>query len=71
MEENLINNNEPAPVVEKVSLKEVKQEKDIAKAEDDEIVNNLINSALALNEQEIQMAIAFLDKKIEILKKIK
>lgn len=71
MEENLINNEKPAPAVEKVSMKTVKQEKALASAENDEIINNLINSALAMNEEELQKAIAFVQKKIDILKKIK
>ena len=71
MEENLINNEKPAPVVEKVSMKTVRQEKALAGAENDEIINNLINSALAMNEEELQKAIAFVQKKIDILKKIK
>lgn len=71
MEENLINNNEPTPVVEKVSIKTVRQEKASVEAENNEVINNLVNSALSMNEEEIQKAIAFVQKKIDILKKIK
>lgn len=71
MEENLINKNEPTPVVEKVSIKTVRQEKASVEAENNEVINNLVNSALSMNEEEIQKAIAFVQKKIDILKKIK
>ena len=70
MENNNLN-NETAPVVEKVSLKTVKQEKAQASIEENEVLNKLVNSALAMTDEERLKAIAFLDKKLQILKKLK
>ena len=70
METNNLN-NETAPVVEKVSLKQVKQEKAQASIEENEILNKLVNSALAMTNEERLKAIAFLDRKLQILKKLK
>ena len=70
MENNNLN-NETAPVVEKVSLKQVKQEKAQASIEENEVLNKLVNSALAMTDEERLKAIAFLDKKLQILKKLK
>jgi hypothetical protein len=70
METNNLN-NETAPVVEKVSLKTVKQEKAQASIEENEILSKLVSSALAMTDEERLKAIAFLDKKLQILKKLK
>ena len=71
MEENLINNNEPAPVVEKVTLKNVREEKVQSTLEDDAFLNKLVELAIEMSDEERLMAIEFLKRKIEILKKIK
>ncbi|MBQ7917873.1 MAG: hypothetical protein IJ310_03545 [Clostridia bacterium] len=73
MENEIINEEEqqPAPVIEKVSIKDLDQERLNLDLEDDNLVNNLIKSMLALNEEELKKAIEYLDKKIEILKNIK
>lgn len=70
METNNLN-NETAPVVEKVSLKQVKQEKAQASIEENEVLSKLVNSALAMTDEERLKAIAFLDRKLQILKKLK
>lgn len=73
VENEIINEEEqqPAPVIEKVSIKDLDQERLNLDLEDDNLVNNLIKSMLALNEEELRKAIDYLDKKIEILKNIK
>lgn len=73
VENEIINEEEqqPAPVIEKVSLEDLDQERLNLDLEDDNLVNNLIKSMLALNEEELKKAIDYLDKKIEILKNIK
>jgi len=73
VENEIINEEEqqPAPVIEKVSIKDLDQERLNLDLEDDNRVNNLIKSMLALNEEELKKAIEYLDKKIEILKNIK
>lgn len=72
VENEIINEEEqqPAPVIEKVSIKDLDQERLNLDLEDDNLVNNLIKSMLALNEEELKKAIEYLDKKIEILKNI-
>ena len=73
VDNEIINEEEqqPAPVIEKVSIKDLDQERLNLELEDDNLVNNLIKSMLALNEEELKKAIEYLDKKIEILKNIK
>ena len=73
VENEIINEEEqqPAPVIEKVSLEDLGQERLNLDLEDDNLVNNLIKSMLALNEEELKKAIDYLDKKIEILKNLK
>ena len=71
VENEIINEEQqPAPVIEKVSIKDLDQERLNLDLEDDNLVNNLIKSMLALNEEELKKAIEYLDKKIEILKNI-
>ena len=71
MENEIINEEQPAPVIEKVSLEDLDQERVMLDLEENNLVNNLIKSMLALNDEELKKAINYLDKKIEILKKIK
>lgn len=66
--ENELLNGEPAPVVEKVTLKDVRNEKEKIDFEEDTPVNNFIKAAMALNDKELDKAIAFINKKLEILK---
>ena len=68
------NNNElneteqPAPVIEKVSLKNIETERNDIELEADDPINNLIKAALELDEEDLKKAIAFIDKKLGILK---
>ena len=71
MENEIINEEQPAPIIEKVSLEDLDQERVMLDLEEDNLVNNLIKSMLALNNDELTKAIDYLDKKIEILKKLK
>lgn len=66
--ENELLNNEPAPVVEKVTIKDVKVEKEKIDFEEDTPANNFVRAAMALNDKELDKAIAFINKKLEILK---
>ncbi len=66
--ENELLNGEPAPIVEKVTLKDVRNEKEKIDFEEDTPVNNFIKAAMALNDKELDKAIAFINKKLEILK---
>lgn len=68
---NIPNNNEPSPVVEKVSLKDVKTEKNKQNFETNPILNDLFNSMLALNEEELKQAIAYVQSRLDILNKYK
>lgn len=73
MENEIINDEEqqPAPVIEKVSIEDLDEERLNLDLEEDNLVNNLIKSMLALNEEDTKKAIEYLNKKIEILKNIK
>lgn len=71
MDNNDLTTQEPAPVIEKVSLKEISQEQDVIDLEEDTPINNLIKSMMALEGKDLDRAIAFVEKKLEILKKLK
>ena len=66
--ENELLNDEPAPVVEKVTIKDVKEEKEKIDFEEDTPANNFVRAAMALNDKELDKAITFINKKLEILK---
>lgn len=68
--ENLIE-DQPAPVIEKVSLQEIEKEQHKLSPEGQQLADKLANSVLNMNEQELKKAIAFVKKKIEILKNMK
>ena len=68
MENNL--NDNPVSVVEKVSMQQIKQVQSELKSSENKTISNLIEAACALNDEEIDKAIAFLDKKLEMLKKL-
>lgn len=61
---------EPAPVIEKVNLNEINQEQNLLDLEEDTPINNLIKSMMALKGKDLDRAIAFVEKKLEILKKL-
>lgn len=72
MDENEnMNNEQPAPVVEKVSLKEIQQEKTKVNLDEDTPFNRLLKAAMALEGDDIKKAQAYLEKKIEKLKNLK
>ena len=66
--ENELINNEPAPVVEKVSIKDLKEEKAKIDFEQDTPVNNFVKTAMALSDEDLDNALAFVNKKLEILR---
>lgn len=66
--ENELINNEPAPTVEKVSVKDLKNEKSKIELEQNTPVNNFVKAAMALSDEDLDKAIAFVNKKLEILK---
>lgn len=68
--ENLIE-EQPAPVIEKVSLQEIEKEQHKLSPEEQQLADKLAKSVLNMNEQELKKAIAFVKKKIEILKNMK
>lgn len=65
--ENLVN-EQPTPVVEKVTLKDIEEENNKLSPEEQQLADELAASVLAMNEEELQKANAFLKKKLEILK---
>lgn len=65
--ENLVE-GQPEPVIEKVTLKEIEEENNKLSPEDQQLSDELANAVLAMNEEELQKAIAFIKKKLEILK---
>lgn len=71
MDNNDLTTQEPAPVIEKVSLKELNQEQNALNLEEDTPINNLIKSMMALEGEDLDKAIAFVEKKLEILRKLK
>lgn len=69
MNNETINEEEQsAPVIEKIKKSDLKQERNKLDLENDSVASELINSMLALNEEELDKAIAFVKNKIEILK---
>ena len=70
MDNEIINDEQQEAVVEKVSVSDLDKERAMLDLEEDNVVNNLIKSVLALNEEETKKAVAYVNKKIEILEKI-
>ena len=68
--ENKLTDNSTA-VVERVSKKQIKQTQAEIKLSEDDAVSNLVKVAFEMTDEELDKAIAFLDKKIELLKKLK
>jgi len=66
--ENELINNEPAPTVEKVSIKDLKDEKSKIELEQDTPVNNFVKTAMALSDEDLDKALAFVNKKLKLLK---
>ena len=71
MENEIINEEQPAPVIEKISTDILDQERAMLDLEEDTVVNGLIKSMLALNGEELKKAISYVEKKLETLKNLK
>ena len=67
--ENL--NNQPTPIVEKVAKKVLKKEKNKIDIQNNKVVNEFINTVMALSDDDLEKALAFVNKKVEMLKKLK
>lgn len=66
MEENNFIDEQKTPVIEKVSIKEVKAEKT-----KDETSSKLIDALLALDKEGLRRMTFYFDRKIDKLKKLK
>lgn len=71
MENNIVNGEQPVSSVEKISKTDLKTEQNKMSLEENTPVNNFINTVMSLNDKELDKAIAFINKKLEILKKNK
>ena len=71
MQNENLNKEQPAPVVEKVTKKVLKKEKNKIDIETDKVVSNFINTIMTLSDEDLDKALAFVNKKIEIFKKMK
>ena len=71
MENEILNEQQPAPSVEKVSVKELKKEQGKLELENNKLVKDFIDSVMALSNEDLDRALAFLNKKLDMLKKIK
>ena len=71
MENNMLENEQPAAVVEKISIKDINAEKNKIELEENTPVNNFIRAAMALSDEDLDKAIAFVNKKLEKLKNLK
>lgn len=71
MENNIVNGEQPVSSVEKISKIDLKTEQNKMSLEENTPVNNFINTVMSLNDKELDKAIAFINKKLEILKKKK
>ena len=70
MDNNDIKNNQ-SPTVEKISIKEIKSEQSKLDLEENTPVNNFIRAAMALSDEELDKAVAFINKKLEKLRNFK
>lgn len=67
MELNLSNNDQNS-IVEKVSKKDIKKEQAQISLEENNSINNLIKVASKLSLEDLKRAVAFVNKKIELLR---
>ena len=67
MELNLSNNDQNS-IVEKVSKKNIKKEQAQISLEENNSINNLIKVASKLSLEDLKRAVAFVNKKIELLR---
>lgn len=71
MENNIVNGEQPVSSVTKVSKTDLKTEQNKKSLEENTPVSNFVNTAMSLNDKDLDKAIAFINKKLEILKKKK
>lgn len=71
MENIELDNGQPAPTIEKISTKEIRNEQVKLDLEEDTPINSLIKSIMALEGEDLDKAIALVERKLEILKKLK
>lgn len=63
-----LENEQQTPVIEKVSLKNIEAERAELEMDEDNPFDRFIETSLKLNDEDLDKAIAFLKKKLEILK---
>ena len=63
--------NQPAPVVEKVAKKTLKREKTKLEVESVKVVKDFVDAVMALSDEDLDKALAFVNKKLETIKKLK
>lgn len=68
MDNEIINDEQIAPTIEKVSLKEIQNENTQQMLESDDPTARLIKSVLALRGPALEKALNFVEKKLEKLK---
>lgn len=71
MQNENLNIGQPAPVVEKVAKQTLKSEQNKIDIENNKVINDFINTVWALSDEDLDKALAFVNKKLELLKKIK
>lgn len=63
-----LENEQQTPVIEKVSLKNIEAERAELEMDEDNPFDRFIETSLKLNDEDLDKAIAFLKKKLEIIK---
>ena len=71
MQNDNLNIEQPTPVVEKVKKKILNTEKTKLNIENNKVISDFISSVMALSDEDLDKALAFINKKIDLLKKIK
>ena len=69
MQNENLNNENAAPVVEKISKKTLKAEKTQMSIENNALLNNLLNTINALSDEDLDKTLAFVNKKVDLIKK--
>ena len=67
MDNEKIENEQQTPVIEKVSLKNIEAERAELEMDEDNPFDELIETSLKLNDEDLDKAIAFIKKKLDIL----
>ena len=71
MENENVNVEQAVSSVEKVSKSDLKTEHNKMNLEENTPVNNFVNAVNSLSDKDLDKALAFINKKLEILKKKK